>query len=368
MTFRRAAARAAAVSALALAACGTTQGERYQSMREQIDRAPARADETGDDSLRGASELSRGALVASVLARNPTIDAARSAWRAALARYPQATALADPTFSYATRPRSYGSDQVDPANDVALSQALPFPGKLGLRGERALDEAEAAESELATARTRVASLASIAFDDYWVAARALELIAGQRDLLSQARAVALHRYETGTGTQQDVLAAETEQAMLEHREIVLGTARRIAVERINELLHRPSGAALPPPPRELEPAPSHELDEPALVSRALETRPEVRAAAAQIRAREADVALARREFLPDFTLRGGYEGTWQEDPLKPVVGIELNVPLQLGRRRAALEEADARLELERSRMRRLEDRVRREVAVAVERL
>jgi outer membrane protein, heavy metal efflux system len=368
MEFRRAAACAVAVLALALAACGTTQGERYQSMRQQLDRAPRRADEAGVDSLRSASELSRDALVATVLARNPTIDAARSAWRAALARYPQATALPDPTFSYGARPRSFGSDQVDPANDFALSQPLPFPGKLGLRGERALDEAEAAQSELETERTRLASVASIAFDDYWLAGRALEANAAQRDLLAGARTVAFSRYEAGTGSQQDVLAAETEQAMLEHRQVELETERRIAVERINALLHRPSGLALPPAPRELEPQASPELDEQSLLSHALEARPELRAAQARIRAREADVALARREFLPDFTLRGAYEGSWQEDPLKPLVGIEVNVPLQLGRRRAALEEADARLERERSRLLQLEDRVRLEVALALERL
>jgi outer membrane protein, heavy metal efflux system len=368
MEFRRAAARAAAVTALLLAACGTTQGERYQSMRQQLDRASATAIEPEQDSLRGVTELSRGSLVASVLARNPTIDAARSAWRAALARYPQATALPDPSFSYAARPRSFSSDQVDPANDFMLSQPLPFPGKLGLRGERALDEADAAESELARARTKLASLASIAFDEYWLAGRALETNADQRALLAQAREVALSRYQAGSGAQQDVLAAESEQAMLEHRSIELEASRRVAVERLNELLHRSPGLALPPPPRELEPVPSRELDAPALVAHALETRPELRAAAARVRAREADVALARREFLPDFTLRGGYEGSWQEDPLKPVVGIELNLPLQLERRRAALEEADARLDRERSRLSRLEDRVRREVAVAIEEL
>jgi outer membrane protein TolC len=46
----------------------------------------------------------------------------------------------------------------------------------------------------------------------------------------------------------------------------------------------------------------------------------------------------------------------------------VNVPLQLGRRRAALEEADARLAREKSRLRQLEDRVRFQVSSAVERL
>ena len=52
----------------------------------------------------------------------------------------------------------------------------------------------------------------------------------------------------------------------------------------------------------------------------------------------------------------------------PVVGVELNLPIQLARRRAALEEAEARLAREKSRVRQLEDRVRFEVVSAVERL
>jgi outer membrane protein TolC len=58
----------------------------------------------------------------------------------------------------------------------------------------------------------------------------------------------------------------------------------------------------------------------------------------------------------------------QESPLRPFVGVELNLPFQLERRRAALDEANALLVRERSRSRSLEDRVRFEVTSAVERL
>ena len=50
-----------------------------------------------------------------------------------------------------------------------------------------------------------------------------------------------------------------------------------------------------------------------------------------------------REFFPDFTLVGRYNTLWQDDDLQPFVGISINVPLGISRRRAALEEARARL-------------------------
>jgi len=363
-------ARAGWVLALALCACASAeQSDHYVALRARIEAAPGPAATAAEPEPIGSSgELSRPALVELVLARNPGVDAARSAARAALARWPQERALPDPMFGYGLRPQSLSSSQVDPGHDFELSQGLPFPGKLELRGERALSEADAAEGELARERVRLASLASIAFDQYWLAERALETNARESELLAQAHEVALARYAAGTGGEQDALATETEQAMLEHRAIELGAERRIAAERINALLDRPPELELPRAPRELEPPPGAELDRPALVARALERRPEIRAQQADVRARDADVALARREFLPDFTLRAGYDTSWQEVPLRPMVGLELNIPLQLERRRAALEEADARLAREKSRLRSLENRVRLEVGIALQRL
>jgi outer membrane protein TolC len=329
----------------------------------------AAPEDSGDDLFDGATTLDRAQLIRLVLERNPTVAASRDAWRAALARYPQVTALDDPMFSYDLRPRSIGSDEVHTANDFGVSQAIPFPGKLALRGKAALAEAESAQSDVDAERVQLAALASRLFDEYWLAERALEITAQHAVLLDDAHRAALSRYAAGTGRQQDVLAAETEQGMLAHEERELAAQRQIVTERIDTLLHRAPGLPLPPTPSELDSgAVSHDLDPTLLTARALEARPERRALAANVRAREAEVSLARREFLPDFRVRGGYETSWQEDPLKPVVGVELNVPLQLGRRRAALEEADARLSRERSRLRALEDRIRFEVTSAVERL
>lgn len=361
---------ATVLSFAACAGCASTnQAERYRALRSDLARAqPAAPSPSERDALAGVQVLARSDLVSSVLERNPGISASRAAWQAALARYPQETAFADPMLSYGVRPRSFSSDRVDPAQEFELSQALPFFGKRALRGERALADADAAKNGLDAERVRLAALASTLFDEYWLAERSVESNEQHLALLDEAHQVALSRYGAGTGMQQDVLAAETEQAELVHRGVELRTERRIVSERINTLLRRAPELDLPPAPLVLEPIPVGTLDEPELVARARELRPELRALAAEVNAREADVAAARREFFPDFTVRAGYDTTWQESPLKTMVGIEFNVPLQLGRRRAALEEAEARLTRERSRATQLEDRVRFEVSSAVERI
>ena len=107
---------------------------------------------------------------------------------------------------------------MDTANDFAVSQAIPFPGEISLRGERAIAEAESAQSDVEVERVKLAALASRLFDEYWLAERALETNARHAVLLDEVHRVALSRYAAGTGSQQDVLAAETEQGMLAHRE------------------------------------------------------------------------------------------------------------------------------------------------------
>jgi outer membrane protein TolC len=341
---------------------GPSQTTRHRELEEAWLRAAPAA--SADDPFAGHATLDRSALVDAVLERNPTIAAARWAWRAALARHPQETSLEDPMLEYDLAPASIGSASVDTGQRFALSQALPFPGKLALRGEIALAEAEAAARNHEAVRLRLALLASLLFDEHYLLARKLAVNDAHRALLAELREIAVVRYEAGSASQQDPLEAELAEAELLHREVELRADQRIAAERLNVLLHRAPELPLPPPPAALEILePAGPRD--ALLSRAREARPELRAADARVRAREAAVALARREYLPDFRVRGAYDTIWQESDLQPMVGVELNVPLRRARRAAALDEAEASLEAARSEGLALGDEVRLSVERAL---
>jgi len=324
--------------------------------------------EPGEDPFRGHASLERAALVREALRRNPGLAAARSAFGAALARYPQETALEDPMLDTLIGPNSFGSDEVDPGFRVGLSQALPFPGKRRLRGEVALAEAEASAQDFEEARLKLAATASLLFDEYYLVARSLERNASHLELVEELSEGTLARYEAGSATQQDALLAEAELADLMHEGVVLETAQRRAAARINTLLHRHPELPLPPPPAALAAPVQLAVDAAALTERALAERPELRAARARVAAREQAVALARREYFPDFTLSGGYDRFWQEKPLQPMLGLALNVPLQLGSRRGALDQARAELAGARSEAQRAEDAVRLAVSIGVDRL
>jgi outer membrane protein TolC len=357
------------LSLTAASACtGSGLTPRYRTLGGELARIEAevpageRSQAAADDVFPGAAILDRAALVAEVLRRNPTLRAARFAWRAALARFPQETALDDPMLGFAVGPASFSSREVDDAYSVEFRQAFPFPGKLRLRGEAALAEAEAAAHEFAAARVRVATMASLLFDDYYLAERALEVNHHHREIMSELRAVAKARYEAGEGAAQAPLQADFELATLERRRAALEAERTVAVAQLNALLHRLPALPLPPPPAMLTVSETPGLDREVELAAALDQRPDLRAADARVRAGEAAVGAARRDFFPDFALRGGYDAFWEFSDLRPFVGVEVNVPLQLGRRRAALSEAQAELERVRSERAGMESEVR----VAVE--
>ena len=70
-------------------------------------------------------------------------------------------------------------------------------------------------------------------------------------------------------------------------------------------------------------------------------RPELRARSARLRGARAEIDAARREFYPDIELMGSYDSMWDMPEHRWMVGIGLNIPLQRGRRRAAVEKAEA---------------------------
>jgi outer membrane protein TolC len=351
---------ALALAGVVLPGCVTGLSGRYQALHRKLEHSqpePVESRET-EGIFAHVATLERPALLRAVLERNPTVRSAQQAWRAALARYPQVVSLDDPTLGYGIAPRSFGSSSVDDAYKIDLSQKLPFPGKLALRGQAALAEAEAAQRDFEAVRLRLATIASLLYDDYYFLARSVEINAEHIALLEDFRSIATARYESGQASQQDPLQAETEHAHLIHNDVVLRTAFRVMVQQLNALLHRPPELPLPPPPKtlSLQAAAAQEAGE--LVREALETRPELLAADARVTARQATVKHAQREFFPDFTLSGSYNKLWQADELQPFVGISINVPLGISRRRAALEEARARLAKAENERESVEDQVR----------
>jgi outer membrane protein TolC len=139
--------------------------------------------------------------------------------------------------------------------------------------------------------------------------------------------------------------------------------------RLNTLMHLPPDSPLPPPPKQIDTsvarAPVAELRE-----RAASRRPDVVALRERVAADEAALALAVREYKPDFEVMAAYDAFWQspEQALRPMVGLRMNLPVRFARRDAAVTEARARVAQRRAELDRLLDRVQFELQEAYEQL
>lgn len=353
--------------ALLAAGCAPSANHgRYQRLAADAREAAPAAPE--GELFAGAATLDREALVRAVLARNPDVAAARQALRAALAEYPRATALEDPMVSYALAPASVFSDRAPFGQSIRVGQRFPFPGKLDLAGEMVLAEAEMERGDVDAVRLRLALTASQLFAEYYATARALAITAEHVALLEELKAAAEVQYAAGRAAAQDPLMAEVEAGMLAQRRIGLAAQQKTIAAELNGLLHRAPEAPLPPPPATLEPSPLPDADSARLQSLALERRPEIASMRAGIDAARASASMAEREYYPDFEVMGEYNSMWDMPEHQWMTGVAVNVPLQVGARDAAVEQAEARTARARHELERMEDEVRVEVDRALTRL
>ena len=320
-------------------------------------QAAYRSDDPSDP-FSGQAELPVEQLVAEVQARNPSLQAVSDAWRAATERYPQVVSLDDPMFTYMISPSGVGMDNGG-GWMVQAGQKIPWAGKRALRGSAAAAEADVMRGDIGDARLRLAEAARTAFYDYYLARRQLEVNASTHELLTQFREIAWNKYQVSQTTQQDVLQADVELASLESRRTELARDEEVAMARINTLLHRAADHPLPPPPAKVSLPDSLPTAE-TLQQTAVQSRPDLFAVQARIRAEQANLALACREYYPDVNLVAKYDGFMPED-MRPQVGMDINVPIRFARRSAAVREVSDRVAQRRAEYQDRLDQVRYEV-------
>jgi outer membrane protein TolC len=208
--------------------------------------------------------------------------------------------------------------------------------------------------------------AGTAYYDYYLVRQDLALNVQNIGKLREYHDIAARKYEANLAPQQDMLQAEVELAELARRQIELTRLERIAVARINTLMHLPPDAPLPPPPPHLD-SPALNLSAGELRAMAMASRPDLASLSAKVRAEQTRVALANKEFLPDVEVFGRYDNFWSQASLRGQVGVNMNVPLYRDKRYAAVREAQWRLSQRRAEYQQRIDDINREVQTAYER-
>jgi outer membrane protein, heavy metal efflux system len=240
-------------------------------------------------------------LIHEVLARNPELAATRKQWEAATNRIAQVRSLDDPILSLQlwNVPQPFNVARTD--NHIfGLSQNLPFPGKLGLKGEVASRSADMTEQAVRAKERELVTRLKQAYYDLFLMQKTIQIHHEQVELLKQFFEIANAKFRAGKGNQADVLKAQVELSLLQQQLPVLEQRRKTAAAMLNTLLDRdpssPLGLAHEPSQLPIE----KPLDD--LHSLALNDRPELKAAELDVQRSEQSRALAQRQYYPDFNV------------------------------------------------------------------
>src|SRR5437773_1532902 len=296
-------------------------------------------------------------LLAEAEKNNPQIEAVRQGWQAAKQVPTQLSTLPDPQFNLqhvsVGSPRPFaGYTNSDFAYlGLGVSQDIPYPGKLRLKGEIAKREADASQQQVETVRRAVLAEVKTAYFQLAYLSKTLSILESDGELLKQVEQAADARYRSGMGAQQDVLQAQLQKTKLV-REIAMHHLEVGKLEaQLKQFLNRPQDSP------DIEPAGLTETpllqNYQELLGAAKAQNPELAASQKMIDKQSLQVDLARKDFYPDFNVQYMWQRT---DPMQfrayYMLSVGVRVPIYRSRKQkpelaqAQFEELRARSELE----------------------
>ena len=252
-------------------------------------------------------------LLAEAEKNNPRVEAARQGWQAAKQVPTQVSTLPDPQFNLqhvsVGSPRPFaGYTNSDFAYlGLGVSQDIPYPGKLRVKGEIAKREADVSQQQVESVRRAVLAELKGTYFQLAYLSKTLTILEEDGELLKQVEQAADARYRSGMGTQQDVLQAQLQKTKL-LREIAMHHLQVGKLEaQIKQLLNRSQESP------DIETA---DLVETPLVQTYAELlaaarvqSPEIASAQKMIERQSLQVNLARKDFYPDFNVQYMWQRT-----------------------------------------------------------
>jgi outer membrane protein TolC len=293
--------------------------------------------------------LSLPEAVAEAIAKNPEIQMLRQRVEVVSARAKQASYLEDPEIAIQLNGVPFSQptnlNQAD-FNSIGIRQRLPFFGKLGLKEKVAQQELRVAEQELRAKEREITSMVKMAYADFFMAQRSVEILHEQLDIMKTIIGATESRYRVGRVTQQDVFKAQLEQSEILNQLIVAEEESSATTVKLNTAMYRPPRTPVEIPADVALPdvtSTASGLDELALAN-----RPELLGAEEEIARNERMYELAERNRkYPDFMVGWDYvrmPTEMKKDRYGAMVNISIPFsPWTIGRRNYEVEETLAEI-------------------------
>jgi len=250
--------------------------------------------------------LTLKAALDEALAKNFDLAALRAQVQVTRERPAQERSLAPPMIEATIW--QWPVNSINPANTnmymFMVGQDLPGRGKRELRAAVAAKDISLAQTDVTVRTRQIVNEVKQAYALLFIARKATEVHLASVELLRQIADVSQAKYATGRISQQDVLKPVVELSKLHGDLLMFEEQAGIAAARLNVLLARapeaPIGSLTEPTEQTLLPEPLE------LQRLALDHQPELQRAHVEIERAEAELASAKQEYQPDFTVQGGY--------------------------------------------------------------
>ena len=284
-------------------------------------------------------------LIKSAVDNNPDLKSRKLAWQSLIHKYKQTTSLNDPQLVY-TEAINPVETRLGPQDRVlALSQKIPFKGKLALKGEVIKKDIEMAKVSFDKAsRDLIVDLKKSYYELVYLE-NAVHLSKQNQQLLEKVTQLATNDYASNISALNDVAKAQSQTAQVAYDVLLLDELRATEKTRINTLLNRNP---------EFTFEVSHYTRNPPKFPHAIaqlyqwvESNEEVTLSDIAIQKSIVQQKLAGYANLPDFTLGALYTQIGERD----VAGLDrngrdgfalnigLNIPLNRSKNKAITEQA-----------------------------
>lgn len=281
-------------------------------------------------------------LLAEAASSNSEIAAAKDTWKASTHVARQVSTLPDPQFTFQSfsvgspKPGAGFSNSNFAYLGFGASQALPYPGKLRLKGEVASRRADTAEAQITVVSADVAEQIKLLYLRLGYLQGTLAILEHTNAVLGPLVENALSHYSLGQGSQAGIIKAQLQRTQILRRETVNREQTGEAEADLKELLHRKQDSpdilaeALAQTTR-----PLNGVDLQALVQ---EQNPVLRVEQRAVQEEDAQEKSAQREGKPDFNVAYMYQTTGPAYRDYYMLTLEMSLPHR-SRVRAEIAEA-----------------------------
>jgi len=229
-----------------------------------------------------------------------------------------------------------------------VSQKIPFPGKLSLKGKAQSKHAQMLKEQYEATKNEVSKeVKFVYYDLYWVD-KAIEINNEEKSILEKLEKVAQRKYESNRVPQQDVIKAQVELSKVIKKLFLLRQNRKSLVVKMNSLLNRSLDTEIAKAAEIEVGSFEYELED--IVDKTKNSRQELIAANLAVEKAEYQKSLARMDYLPDFTIGGEYTDIGGGTTSRPNDGedawmmkVTVNVPIWLGKLKSQLNERRSEL-------------------------